>query len=40
MCGIEVTNQLRKVLRSRIHKAAEDTTAVRINSNKLTETDS
>ena len=36
----EVTNQLRKILRSRTHKAAEHTTAVRINSDKLSDTNS
>jgi len=37
----EVMNQLRKMLRSHIHKAAEEhTPAIRINSDKLTETNS
>jgi len=36
----KVTNQLRKVLRSCTHKATEHTTAVRIDSNKLTDTNS
>jgi len=35
-----VTNHLRKMFRSRIHKAAEHNTAVRINSDKLTNTNS
>jgi len=36
----EVTNQLCKVLRSRIHKAAEHTIVVGINWNELTDTNS
>jgi len=35
-----VTNHLRKMFRSRIHKAAERKIAARINSDKLTETNS
>jgi len=35
-----VTNHLRKIFRSRIHKAAECNTTPRINWNKLTETNS
>jgi len=35
-----VTNHLRKIFRSRIHKAAERDTAARINWDKLTETNS
>jgi len=35
-----VTNHLRKVFRSRIHKAAERNTPARINSDKLTDTNS
>jgi len=35
---IEVMNHLRKMFRSRIHKAAERNTAARINSDKFTET--
>jgi len=35
-----VTNHLRKMFRSRIHKAAEFNTTARINWDKLTETDS
>jgi len=40
--GVEtvVTNQLRKMFRSHIHKEAEHTTAVRINSDKLADTNS
>jgi len=33
-----VTNNLRKMFRSRIHEAAKRNTAARINSDKLTET--
>jgi len=45
MCGLGrvktvVTNNLRKMFRSRIHMAAERNTAARINSDKLTETTS
>jgi len=36
----EATNQLRDVLLSRTNKAAENTNAVRINLNKLTDTNS
>jgi len=36
----EVTNHLRKIFRSRIHKAAECNTTARINWDKLTETNS
>ena len=35
-----VTNHLRKMFRSRIHKAAKRNTAARINSDKLTDADS
>jgi len=35
-----VTNHLREMFRSHIHKAAERNTAARINSDKLTETNS
>ena len=35
-----VTNHLRKMFRSRIHKAAERNTAARINSDKLADTNS
>jgi len=35
-----VTNHLRKMFRSRVHKAAERITAARMNSDKLTETNS
>jgi len=35
-----VTNHLRKMFRSRIHKAAEGNTVARINSDKSTETNS
>jgi len=36
----EVTNQLRKIVRFRIRKAAEHKTAIKINSDKLIDTNS
>jgi len=35
-----VTNHLRKMFRSRIHEGAERNTAARMNSDKLTDTNS